>query len=215
MVVTKVLEKMRGKKVENVLCRLCKKNEEGVKHWLNNCEYLAGREYLKRHDQSLRVLYAEVLKKFKMEEESVAWFNIKVEPVRESDKALVVWNMRIPTHTKVAHRWPDLRVESKLEKAIWILDMACPSDDNVKNKEAEKRANYQDLLYELRTQRPGWRIEVLPLVVVVTGALNKLEVEVMKLLDEEKKAKRCVKEMQKTTILGSVQIIHRIEAGLV
>ena len=120
MVVTKVLEKMRGKKVENVLCILCKKKEEGVKHWLNNCEYLAGREYLKRHDQSLRVLYAEVLKKFKMEEESVAWFNIKVEPVRESDKALVVWNMRIPTHTKVAHRWPDLRVESNLDSRYGV-----------------------------------------------------------------------------------------------
>jgi hypothetical protein len=212
---TKFLAKIRGKDVGDIRCRLCKKAVDGVKHWLSSCEYLARREYLKRHDQTLRVLYAEVLKQHGMEEETTSWYNIEVEVVRENARALVVWNLRIPTHTKVEHRWPDLRIEDKRKKWIWILDMSCPSDDNVVRKEEEKYRNYQDLVYELRTQRPGWKIMVVPLIVGVTGAMNNLKAEVEKLLGEERRTRRCVEEMQKTTVLGSLQMIHRIEAGLV
>jgi hypothetical protein len=161
----------------------------GVKHWLSSCEYLAGREYLKRHDQALRVLYGEVLKEFGLVEHSTAWYNIRVEPVRENTKALIVWNKKIATHQKVEHRWLDLRIEDKMRKVIWILDMACPSDDNVTKKEQEKRLNYVDLLYEMRTQRPGWRIEVVPLVVGVMGGMGSLKFEVGKLLRNDKRCR--------------------------
>jgi hypothetical protein len=40
-------------------------------------------------------------------------------------------------------------VEDKREKKVWIVDMSCPSDSIVKEKEKEKRNNYQQLAYEL------------------------------------------------------------------
>jgi hypothetical protein len=215
MIPTKWLQKMRGKTVDNTKCRLCKKEEEGVKHWLNSCEYLASREYLKRHDQSLRVFYAEVLKQYGLEDEEATWFNIIVETVRENEKCLIVWNKKIPTHTRVAHSWPDIRIEDKQKKIIWLIDMACPSDGSVARKEEEKRRNYMDLEYELRTQRPNWKSITVPVVVGVTGAINNVVKEVQKVLLNEKAALRCVAEMQKVTILGSLQMIHRIECGLV
>jgi hypothetical protein len=215
MVQNKGLLKTWGKIVQNDKCRLCGKSTEGVKHWLNSCEYLAGIEYLKRHDQTLRVFYMEVLKKFGLESEQKVWFNVNVEPVRENDHVLVVWNKRIKTHMKVNHRWPDLRIEDKAKKVIFIIDMSCPSDSNVIKKEDEKRRNYIDLVYELRTQRPGWRIETLPLVIGVTGAMNSIKEEIKKILEDESLVKRCVEEMQKTTVLASLQMIHRIETNLV
>jgi hypothetical protein len=215
MVPNRWLARMRGKAVENTKCRLCNKQEEGIKHWLCSCEYLAGREYLKRHDQTLRVFYGEVLKQYELVDEQIAWFNIRVEAVRENEKCLVVWNKRIPTHTKVEHRWPDLRIEDKEKKTIWIVDMACPSDGAVKSKEEQKRLNYQELAYDLRTQRQGWRIEIVPLVVGVTGALHNIKQEVAKVILDERKIARCVTTMQKTTVIGSLQMIHRIETQLV
>ena len=161
-----------------------------MKHWLSSFEHLARREYLKRHDQALRVLCAEILKQHGMEEETTAWYNMKVEVVRENARAVVVWNMRIPTHTKVEHRWLDLRIEDKRKKITWILEMSCQSDDNVVKKKEEKYRNYQDVVYGLRTQRPGWKIVVVPLIVGVTGAMNNLKAEVEKLLGEERRTRR-------------------------
>jgi hypothetical protein len=215
MIPTKWLQKLRGKISGNTKCRLCNKEEEGVKHWLNSCEYLAGREYIKRHDQSLRVFYAEVLKQYGLEDKETSWFNINVETVKENEKCLIVWNKKIPTHTKVAHSWPDIRIEDKEKKTIWLIDMACPSDGSVKRKEEEKRRNYVDLEFELRTQRPKWHPITVPVVVGVTGAINNLAQEVKKVLTNENSILQCVAEMQKVTVLGSLQMIHRIECGLV
>ena len=67
---TKFLSRIRGKETGDRLCRLCRKQDEGIKHWLCSCEYLARKEYLKRHDQTLKVLYAEVLKQHGMEKET-------------------------------------------------------------------------------------------------------------------------------------------------
>jgi hypothetical protein len=145
MVTTKMLAKIRGKNPEETKCRLCGKEEEGVIHWLSSCEYLARAEYLKRHDQALRVLYAAVLKKYEIEEMSMAWFNIRVEKVKENEKVMVAWNMRIPTYAHVEHRWPDLRIEDQIKKAIYLVDMSCPHDLNVRSKEQEKSQNYIQL----------------------------------------------------------------------
>ncbi|CAK9252792.1 unnamed protein product [Sphagnum jensenii] len=88
MVANKGLDRTRGKPVADITCRLCKEAEEGIKHWLNACQYLAKVEYLKRHDQTLRVFYADVLKKYGLEPTERAWFNIPVEKVRESPCSL-------------------------------------------------------------------------------------------------------------------------------
>jgi hypothetical protein len=215
MVPNKGLERVRGKQMEDATCRLCKKAPEGVKHWLNACEYLAKVEYLKRHDQTLRVFYAEVLKKYGMEPIELHWYKIPVETVRENEKALVIWNLRIPTHSPVPHRWPDLRIEDKKEKWIWVVDMSCPGDINVSEKEGEKKRNYVELVIELRMQRPGWKVTVMPLIVGVTGAISKLPLHLNSLFNNEKISTRCLREMQKTTVLGSVQMINRIECNLV
>jgi hypothetical protein len=215
MIQTKGLQKVRGKLYEDQKCRLCNKENEGTLHWLAGCEYLAGREYLKRHDQVLRVFYSEVLKRYRLVAKEVAWFNIPIETVRENDRILVVWNQRIPTHTRVLHRWPDLRVELKEEKVMWVIDMSCPSDANITEKEKEKKQNYADLAFELRLQRPEWKIIIVPLVVGVMGSTNKLEEELKKIFEDDGTAKRCRDQMQMTTVMGSCHIIHRVQCGLV
>jgi hypothetical protein len=215
MVETKGLQKIRGKSSEDGKCRLCNRENEGTLHWLAACEYLAGREYLKRHDQALRVFYAEVLKKYGMLSHEVAWFNTKIEKVRENEDALVVWNQRIQTHTRVLHRWPDLRVEIKGKKLIWLVDMSCPADSNLLEKEREKKQNYADLAFELKLQRPDWKVMVIPLVIGVMGSTNKIEEELCKTLEDPRVVQRCRDQMQMATIMGSAHIIHRIQCGMV
>jgi uncharacterized UPF0160 family protein len=106
-------------------------------------------------------------------------------------------------------------VELKEEKVMWVIDMSCPSDANITEKEKEKKQNYADLAFELRLQRPEWKIIIVPLVVGVMGSTNKLEEELKKIFEDDGTAKRCRDQMQMTTVMGSCHIIHRVQCGLV
>ena len=50
--------------------------------------------------------------------------------------------------------------------------MACPQDNKVAEKEAEKRSKYQQLAYELRTQNKGWKVEFKAAVIGCFGNVN-------------------------------------------
>ena len=41
-------------------------------------------------------------------------------------------------------------------------------------KEQEKKMKYEQLCYELRTQSPGWRVEIVPLVIGFLGNVQNL-----------------------------------------
>ena len=62
-------------------------------------------------------------------------------------------------------RRPDIVILEKKEKKLTIVDVAVPSDVNIKNKEAEKVSKYQDLKLELQKM---WNVKAN--VPVVTGA---------------------------------------------
>ena len=55
MIETKAWKKIRGL-VDDDICRLCGEHRETVQHLLSGCKKLAGTEYLKRHDNALKVL---------------------------------------------------------------------------------------------------------------------------------------------------------------
>ena len=43
-------------------------------------------------------------------------------------------------------RWPDLTLEDKAKKQIWICDMACPQQGNIEAKRLEKLTKYRQYL---------------------------------------------------------------------
>ena len=73
--------------------------------------YFAGSEYLKRHNQALKVFYVALAKKVGLLHPKLAWFNIRIASVIENNEASIHWNIKMATHTAVEHRWPDLKVE--------------------------------------------------------------------------------------------------------
>ena len=63
MIPTRTFLQMQGKNQETTTCRLCEAHPEGTMHWMSACPYLAGSEYLKRHNQALKVFYVALAKK--------------------------------------------------------------------------------------------------------------------------------------------------------
>ena len=195
-------------------CRLCEMHPEGTLHWMSACPYLAGSEYLKRHNQALKVFYVALAKQIGLIDPKIPWFNTHIAPVIENEVASIHWNIKMATHTTVEHRWPDLRVEWKKKQLIEVFDMACPLDCNVTEKEKEKIRDYGQLCYDLRRQNPTQRVVFHPLVIGATGRLSNIKKEVNSVIEDTKVTDSIVREMQKTVVVYTQQMIHRILTGL-
>ena len=84
-----------------------------------------------------------------------------------------------------------MTIEYKNRKLIQIIiDMACTSDQNINEKVEGKFQKYQQLAYEIRGSRPGYRVEI------VWESRDKKVLET-----DEKKMTRNWKEMLKTVLV--------------
>ena len=92
--------------------------------------------------------------------------------------------------------------------------MACPLDCNVIEKEKEKIRDYCQLCYDMRRQNPTHRVIFHPLVIRATGSLNSIRKEINAVMDEIKVTDNIVQGMQKTVVVYTQQMIHRILTGL-
>ena len=70
--------------------------------------------------------------------------------------------------TKTA-RQPDVTIEYKNKNKIFLIDMACPSENNVDANHVEKLKKYQELALEIRERRPGYNVMIIPNVVGCLG----------------------------------------------
>ena len=104
MVLTRTFLQMQGKHQETTTCRLCEAYPKGTMHWMSACPYLAGSNYLKRHNQALKVFYVALAKKFGLLDPKLVWFNVHIAPIKENNEASIHWNIKMATHTTVGHR---------------------------------------------------------------------------------------------------------------
>ena len=61
----------------------------------------------------------------------------------------------------------------KIKRKVQIIDIACPFDTRVLEKENEKITNYQDLKWELKRIWNCQEIEVIPIVIGALGTISK------------------------------------------
>ena len=75
---TRVWKMIRGL-VNNNKCRLCGEYRETVQHLLSGCKKLSGTEYIKRHDNALKVLAVKLAMENRLLPEGTKWYEIKWE----------------------------------------------------------------------------------------------------------------------------------------
>ena len=218
MVETKLWKVSKGIADGRDMCRLCGSFRETVHHLLAGCQMLAGKEYLQRHNKALMVLAVAWAKKYEIIDESIVWYKEKWEKgkVFENMKGKLVWDFEYKLRQSSSARRPDLTLEDKETTRIWICDMACPQENNIEAKVKEKLDKYQQLAFETRENRVGYRVEVVPLIVgFLGGGIGKLWKNVEKVIETEAETERIVKEMQKTVLMDSESIMRKVLSGVV
>ena len=185
-------------------CLLCAGNDETVDHLVAGCLKLAQGEYKARHDKVGSVIHWRLCKKYGIDVHK-DWYRHEVQPVIETDKVKLLWDMCIQTDHVIQARRPDLVVVDKAKKEITIIDFAVPADKNVCDKEKEKIDKYQDLKIELKRL---WKMKA-RVVPVVVGALGSIPKDLRYWLNEIGLEDVDCGALQKAALLGTTRLLRR------
>ena len=133
-----------------LMCRECGKAMETVKHILNMCEPKGFSLYKERHDRAILIVLWRLLKEYGFRQ-GEPWYKLEAKPVYENRSVKILWDPSIPTDEEKTERRPDLVVEDRLCKSIYIIEMAVPTDSNINGRWQEKFQKYQKLAADKET----------------------------------------------------------------
>lgn len=188
------------------LCRLCGEREENVAHLVSECTQLAQKQYKHwRHDKVAQVLHWQLCKDFGLEH-GEKWYDHKPKTVLENENVKILWDMKIQTDKVLAHNRPDIVVFEKGKRSCRLIDVACPFDTRVVEKEREKLENYNDLKFEIRRIWNCSEVQVIPIVI---GALGTVAKSFKKWLDRVN-PNLFFGTLQKACLLGTARILRYV-----
>ncbi|KAK7925836.1 hypothetical protein WMY93_008146 [Mugilogobius chulae] len=125
---------------QNLKCRLCKEAPETVQHITAGCKMLAGKAYMELHNQLAGIVYRNICVEYGLETPRSKW---ETPPkVVENDRAKILWDFQIQTDRMVMANQPDIVVVDKEQRRAVVVDVASPSDGNIRRKEHEKLDKY-------------------------------------------------------------------------
>ena len=193
------------KSTEDEMCRMCGKKGETVWHLVSECEKMAQKEYKRRHDNVCRIIHWELCGKHNLERAKY-WYDHQPAGVIENDSHKILWDFMIQCDHVVEHRKPDIVLVNKEEKTCLLIDIACPGDIRIKNKEDEKLGNYEKLKREVKKLWNMDKVEIVPIIVGALGKVTKnLETYVQRLGIVVR-----TELLQKTTLLGTARILRKV-----
>ena len=197
-------EKHLLKTNDSDMCRVCGKQTETTSHILSGCDTLAKKEYLERHNNVANYIHYETCKKYNIQTET-KWHLHRPKEVYMDSRVELLWDMTLTTDRDVGSNRPDIVIRDKKERKVFIIDVSCPSDSNVKSKENEKITKYSGLRVELAKM---WNSEciVIPVVIGGLGTISYNFANYLKMIPADLSIAMCLK----ITLLGSEKIMRSV-----
>ena len=185
---------------------------------LAGCRVIAGTEYLRRHDNALKVLAVAWCKQQGILNDDVLWYKVNCgkSHVVEGDESTMLWDFEYKLRVTERARRPDLTLEDRAKKKIWIVDMACPQEHNISDKHREKLNKYQQLTFTTREKRPGYDVKILPMIIgCLGGGMQRLAEQVAMIIKDKNDVEGVCQNMQKTVLVESETIMNKVISGII
>jgi hypothetical protein len=117
----------------------------------------------------------------------------------------ILWNQQVQTGRTIPNNKPDIIIRDNEQRTCMSTDVAISGDRNLIRKEAEKILKYEDLTIEIQRM---WNVKtkVIPVIIGVTGTIS---ISFRKYVSNIP-GNHEVKELQKTTILGTARILRKV-----
>ena len=128
----------------------------------------------------------------------------------ENEHVKMSWGFEYNMRKESTARRPDVTIKYKDKKVIPLVDMACPSEKNVLEKNKRNRQKYQQLAFEVRERRSGYKVEVIPIVIgCMGGGVGVMREQARKILINSDTDKVC-REMLNTAVMKSESILRKV-----
>ena len=124
----------------------------------------------------------------------------------ENDQVNLLWDFKIQTDLHLHHNRPDIVVLEKKERVCYIIDVACPFDMRVLEKEQEKIDHYQDLKIEVQKIWSCRRVSIIPIIIGALGTVSKN----LKTWYDKIGLYGNTSLLQKVCLLGTAKILHKV-----
>ena len=201
---TNLIKAKIDKSHDDPKCRMCREGDESVTRIISQCKKLAEKEYKTRHDNVAKAVHWELCKKNGLEH-AEKWYEHVPESVMENEKCKILWDFTIQTDRVIGAKRPDITILDKETSECQLIDIACPSDNKVAEKEDEKIDKYRDLAREVSNL---WnvKVKIIPFVIGALGTVPTL------LESRNKDIGISIKtaQIQKTVLLGTARILRKV-----
>jgi hypothetical protein len=116
-----------------------------------------------------------------------------------------LWNQQVKTNRTIRNNKPGIIICNSAKGTCALTDAAISGARNVIKTEAEKMAKYKDITTEIQRM---WSVKtnVTPLITGATGTISKSSREYLSSVP----AKRDIKELQKTAVLGTANVLRKV-----
>ena len=112
----------------------------------------------------------------------------------------LLWDSPIQTDYHLDHNRRDIVVLEKEGRMCFIVNVACPFDTRVAEKEREKINHYQDLKWEVQKI---WNCRSVSVIIIVIGALRTASKHLRMWVSKLETAPGIIALLQKACLLGT------------
>ena len=122
--------------------------------------YPGGVWILVRHDNTLKILFFQVIRALDLVTSEVPWFStIQPKPMYENDRAITYWDIPLyADNTYLKANRIDATIVDNENKKVSVIEMSRPRVENREEKDAEKTTKYGPLRWELEQRYPEYRV---------------------------------------------------------
>ena len=170
---TRHIRKVIDKEDIDGKCRLCGERDETIAHIVSECKKLAQKYYKDwRHDKVAIIIHWQLCKKFGMEH-AEKWYEHTAESVVENEDVKILWDMKLQIDKIIECSKPDIVVLYKQKRSCIMIDVACPFDTRITEKEQEKIEKYHDLRMEIKRIWKCREVKVIPVIIGALGTVSR------------------------------------------
>ena len=211
---TKCYAKTRSQeRVVDVTCRLCKNNQESVKHLISNCGSLVKSLYKTRHDNAFKCFIWPMLEMFDLVSKCPKWYSRdEVKPHYSKNGINFYWDSPEYTGRDNESERP-LRPDGKLvidtstKKMIFLIEITIPWIENRREKYEHKCEKYKHILDSIKFENPEFIVDQITLVIDVFGGYGSDLIEnISKIINDKETVATIIKNMQKSIISSLVNL---------
>lgn len=187
-------------------CRRCSSSPEHIQHITGACKAIVQTDYKHRHDQVAAIVHQSLAHKYGFITQKVPYYKYQPETILESQNHKIYWDRTIITDKTIHYNRPDITLLDKINKTVYLIDIAVCNTHNLQTTHSEKLTKYRDLSIEIKTQWQVPTVKVVPIIVSSTGVIPKHLHTSIHILDLPAAIYQL---LQKAVILNTCRIVRK------